>query len=110
MNNKVSLPENIEPRLIMLRNQPVLLDRDVALIFGVETKRINEAVKRNSERFPDDYMFSLDNKEIACLRSQIATSNTGRGGTRYEPKAFTEKGLYMLATLPKSRLSRLLSA
>ena len=103
MNNLITLPENIGPRLIMLRNQPVLLDSDVAAIFGVETKRVNEAVKRNSEKFPKDYMFSIDHQEIAALRSQIATSNTGRGGSRYEPKAFTEKGLYMLATILKSK-------
>ncbi len=87
----------------MLRNQPVLLDSDVAAIFGVETKRVNEAVRRNSEKFPKDYMFALDRQEIAALRSQFATSNTGRGGSRYEPKAFTEKGLYMLATVLKSK-------
>lgn len=103
MNELVTLPENIGPRLIMLRNQPVLLDSDVASIFGVETKRVNEAVKRNREKFPDDYMFALDKQEIATLRSQIATSNIGRGGARYEPKAFTEKGLYMLATILKSK-------
>ena len=87
----------------MLRNQPVLLDSDVAAIFGVETKRINEAVKRNSEKFPNDYMFILDRQEITNLRSQIATSSSGWGGARHEPKAFTEKGLYMLATILKSK-------
>lgn len=103
MKNKVTLPENISPRLILLRNQPVLLDRDVAAIFGVETKRINEAVRRNSEKFPDGYMFVLDRQELANLRSQIATSSVGHGGARHEPKAFTEKGLYMLATILKSK-------
>lgn len=103
MKNKVTLPENISPRLILLRNQPVLLDRDVAAIFGVETKRINEAVRRNSEKFPDGYMFVLDRQELANLRSQIATSSAGHGGARHEPKAFTEKGLYMLATILKSK-------
>ncbi|MCI9607874.1 MAG: ORF6N domain-containing protein [Muribaculaceae bacterium] len=103
MKNLITSPENISPRLLMLRNQPVLLDSDVAAIFGVETKRVNEAVRRNSEKFPKDYMFTLENQEIAALRSQIATSNTGRGGSRYEPKAFTEKGLYMLATILKSK-------
>lgn len=82
MKNKVTLPENISPRLILLRNQPVLLDRDVAAIFGVETKRINEAVRRNSEKFPDGYMFVLDRQELANLRSQIATSSVGHGGAR----------------------------
>ena len=103
MNDLATLPENIGLRLIMLRNQPVLLDSDVAAIFGVETKRVNEAVRRNSEKFPKDYMFSLDKQEIANLRSQFATSNTGWGGARHEPKAFTEKGLYMLATILKSK-------
>lgn len=84
MNNKDTLPENIGPRLIILRNQPVLLDSDVATIFGVETKRVNEAVRRNSEKFPKDYMFTLEHQEIATLRSQIATSNTRRGGSRRE--------------------------
>ncbi len=103
MNDLATLPENIGLRLIMLRNQPVLLDSDVAAIFGVETKRVNEAVRRNSEKFPKDYMFSLDKQEIANLRSQFATSSTGWGGARHEPKAFTEKGLYMLATILKSK-------
>ncbi|MCM1518393.1 MAG: ORF6N domain-containing protein [Pseudoflavonifractor sp.] len=103
MKNIITLPENIGPRLIMLRNQPVLLDTDVAVIFGVETKRINEAVKRNIEKFPDDYLFTLDKQEFADLRSQNATSSLGHGGTRYAPKAFTEKGLYMLATILKSK-------
>lgn len=103
MNDLTTLPENIGPRLIMLRNQPVLLDSDVAAIFGVETKRVNEAVRRNIEKFPKDYMFTLDSHKITALRSQIATSNTGRGGARHEPKAFTEKGLYMLATILKSK-------
>ena len=103
MSEKVTLPENIGPRLIMLRNQPILLDRDVAAIFGVETKRINEAVKNNQSKFPDGYMFTLDEKEYESLRSKISTSNIGRGGNRYIPKAFTEKGLYMLATILKSK-------
>lgn len=103
MSNKPTLPENIGPRLIMLRNQPVLLDRDVAKIFGVETKRINEAVRNNQTKFPEDYMFIPDEQEVTSLRSKISTSNTGRGGNRYTPKAFTEKGLYMLATILKSK-------
>lgn len=103
MKDLTTSPENIGPRLIMLRNQPVLLDRDVASIFGVETKRINEAVRRNYEKFPEDYMFALNKQEVANLRSQFATSSLGWGGSRHEPKAFTEKGLYMLATILKSK-------
>lgn len=101
--NKVTLPDNIGPRLIMLRNQPVLLDRDVAKIYGVETKRINEVVKNNIDKFPSDYMFELNDNEFTSLRSLLTTSNSGRGGTRYAPRAFTEKGLYMLATLLRSK-------
>lgn len=103
MNDILTSPDNIGPRLIMLRNQPVLLDFDVAAIFGVETKRVNEAVKRNSDKFPKDYMFTLNKQEVTNLRSQIATSSLGWGGSRHEPKAFTEKGLYMLATILKSK-------
>lgn len=87
----------------MFRNQPVLLDSDVALIFGVETKRINEAVRNNPDKFPKDYMVALDRQEFASLRSKFSTSNSGRGGSRNLPKAFTEKGLYMLATVLKSK-------
>lgn len=103
MKNKATLPENISPRLILLRNQPVLLDRDVAKIYGVETKRINEVVKNNLDKFPSDYMFPLNDSEFANLRSFLTTSSSGHGGTRYAPKAFTEKGLYMLATLLRSK-------
>lgn len=103
MNELVTLPENIGPRLIMLRNQPVLLDRDVAKIYGVETKRINEVVKNNLDKFPSDYMFVLNDSEFANLRSLLTTSSSGHGGTRYAPRAFTEKGLYMLATLLRSK-------
>lgn len=103
MKDLATLPENIGPRLIMLRNQPVLLDRDVAKIYGVETKRINEVVKNNLDKFPSDYMFVLNDSEFANLRSLLTTSSSGHGGTRYAPKAFTEKGLYMLATLLRSK-------
>ena len=103
MNDLITLPENIGPRLIMLRNQPVLLDRDVAKIYGVETKRINEVVKNNLDKFPSDYMFVLSDREFANLRSLVTTSSSGHGGTRYAPRAFTEKGLYMLATLLRSK-------
>lgn len=103
MNDLITLPENIGPRLIMLRNQPVLLDRDVAKIYGVETKRINEVVKNNLDKFPSDYMFVLSDSEFANLRSLVTTSSSGHGGTRYAPRAFTEKGLYMLATLLRSK-------
>ena len=95
---------NVEEKIITLRNQQVILDCDVAELYGVATKRINEAVSNNPEKFPEDYIFEVDNQEINSLRSKFSTlKNAGRGQhTKYPPKAFTEKGLYMLATILKS--------
>jgi len=92
--------EDINEMLVVLRDQPVLLDRDVAALYGVETKRVNEAVKNNPEKFPKGYIFQFEHKELANLKSKISTSNCG--GVRKLPFAFTEKGLYMLATILKS--------
>jgi hypothetical protein len=82
--------------ILILRRQRVILDRDLATLYGVTTKRLNEAVKRNAERFPEDFMFRLSATEVAVLRSQFATSKIaatgGRGGARYRPFAFTEHG------------------
>ena len=91
---------NVEEKIITLRNQQVILDSDVAELYGVETKRINEAVSNNPEKFPDGYIFELDNQEFSDLRSKISTAKFQK--TRQLPKAFTEKGLYMLATILKS--------
>ena len=101
---KDDLIPNVEDKIITLRNQQVILDCDVAELYGVETKRINEAVSNNPEKFPEGYIFELDNQEVTSLRSKISTlKNAGRGQhTKYPPKAFTEKGLYMLATILKS--------
>ena len=95
---------NVEERIITLRNQQVILDCDVAELYGVATKEINQAVRNNPEKFPEGYIFEVDNQEINSLRSKILTlKNAGRGQhTKYPPKAFTEKGLYMLATILKS--------
>lgn len=76
-----------------------MLDEDLADLYGVETKRLVEQVKRNLERFPEDFMFQLNKEEAAALRSQIATSNTGRGGRRYAPYVFTEQGVAMLSSV-----------
>ena len=86
-----------------MRNQQVILDCDVAELYGVATKEINQAVKNNPRKFPEGYIFKLDSQEITSLRSKNLTlKNTGRGQhTKYPPKAFTEKGLYMLATILK---------
>ena len=95
---------NVEEKIITLRNQQVILDCDVAELYGVATKEINQAVRNNPEKFPEGYVFEVDNQEINSLRSKNLTlKNAGRGQhTKYPPKAFTEKGLYMLATILKS--------
>ena len=85
------LAGNIEPLIKVIRGQQVMLDRDLATLYGVETKRLNEQVKRNVKRFPEDFMFQLTKDE--CLRSQIATLNEGRGQhLKYMPYVFTENG------------------
>ena len=101
MNGQVSLVpmERIERAIIVVRGEKVMLDRDLAEIYGVETKRLNEQVRRNLNRFPVDFMFQLTPEEAESLRSQIATSNEGRGGRRYLPFAFTEHGALMLANV-----------
>lgn len=80
-----------------------MLDEDLADLYGVETKRLIEQVKRNLERFPDDFMFQLRKDEAAALRSQIATSNAGRGRRRYAPYVFTEQGVAMLSSVLRSK-------
>lgn len=92
---------DVKSKMITVRGQAVLLDRDVAALYGVETRVLNQAVKRNMERFPDGYIFTLTVEE--CSRSQLVTLNGGRGSNiKYLPHAFTERGLYMLATILKS--------
>lgn len=94
--------EAIVQAIRVIRGQKVLLDADLAALYGVETKRFNEQVKRNQQRFPDDFMFQLTEEEFAALRSQNATSNSGRGGRRYVPYVFTEHGAIMAATILNS--------
>jgi len=79
-----------------------MLDADLAVLYGVSTKRLNEQVRRNRSRFPDDFMFQLTAEEIRSLRSQFATSKQGRGGRRYAPLVFTEQGIAMLSTVLNS--------
>jgi len=93
--------ENIGPLIRTIRGQKVILDSDLARIYRVPTKRLNEQVKRNSMRFPPDFLFQLTPLEAESLRSQIATSNT-RGGQRYQPYAFTENGAIMAANVLNS--------
>ena len=94
--------ERIERAIILVRGEKVMLDSELAEIYGVTTKRLNEQVRRNLNRFPSDFMFQLTPEEAASLRSQIATSNKGRGGRRYLPYAFTEHGALMLANVLNS--------
>jgi len=93
--------ENLKDMIIEVRGFNALLDSDVAHLYGVETKRINEAVKNNPDKFPPDYMFEISKEEFADLRSKISTAKLSK--TRVAPKAFTEKGLYMLATILRSK-------
>jgi ORF6N domain len=99
-NTALALP--VESRIRYLRNHKVILDTDLAELYGVSVKRLNEQVKRNRERFPTDFLFRLTAKEHEALRSQIATSNRGRGGRRFAPYAFTEHGAIMAATVLNS--------
>jgi ORF6N domain len=94
--------ERIERSILLFRGHKVMLDADLAGLYGVTTKRLNEQVRRNRSRFPEDFMFQLTSTEAASLRSQIATSNKGRGGRRYAPYAFTEQGVAMLSTVLNS--------
>lgn len=93
----------IEKRIFVIRGRQVMMDEDLADLYGVETKRLVEQVKRNLGRFPEDFMFQLGKEEAAVLRSQIATSNTGRGGRRYAPYVFTEQGVAMLSSVLRSK-------
>lgn len=93
--------EQVEEKILMLRGVRVILDADVAKLYGVETKEINQAVKNNPKKFPKGYVIELENNELEILRSKILTAKPN-SMTRYYPKAFTERGLYMLATILKS--------
>jgi ORF6N domain len=91
----------IQQRILVVRDREVMLDQDLAELYGVETRRLIEQVKRNIDRFPEDFMFQLTNDEAAALRSQSATSK-GRGGRRYAPYVFTEQGVAMLSGVLRS--------
>ncbi len=94
----------IESRIFLIRGHKVLLDADLATLYQVETKALNRAVKRNQDRFPEDFMFQLTVEEAEeALRYQIGTSNEGRGGRRYRPYAFTEQGIAMLSSVLRSK-------
>lgn len=102
MSTNMITIEGLAQRILLIRGQKVMLDADLAELYGVPTKRFNEQVKRNIGRFPLDFMFQLTGEEHEALRSQFATSNSGRGGRRYAPYAFTEHGAIMAATILNS--------
>jgi hypothetical protein len=89
-------------KIYYLRNSKVMLDRDLAELYGVETKRLKEAVKRNISRFPDDFMFEMTKEELTIWRSQFATSKSDHRGLRYSPFCFTEQGVAMLSSVLNS--------
>ena len=89
----------IEKMIYVIRDQKVMLDKDLADLYEVETKMLNQAVKRNISRFPNDFMFQLTNEEYNSLRSQFVTSKRGKGGRRYLPYVFTENGVAMLSSV-----------
>ena len=97
-----ALAVQVERRILLIRGQKVMLDTDLAELYGVPTKSLNLAVKRNAERFPEDFMFQLTGDEAAGLRFHFETSKSGRGGRRYRPYAFTEQGVAMLSSVLRS--------
>ncbi len=101
--------ETITRRIFVIRGQKVMLDSDLAELYQVLTKNLNLAVRRNADRFPEDFMFQLTEQEAESLRLQIATSNVGRGGRRYLPYAFTEHGVAMLSAVLNSDRAVLMS-
>jgi len=109
--NEIIRYEDVENKIHTIRNQQVIIDRDVAELYGIETKAINQAVSRNLDKFPDGYIITLEIDEWDSLRSQIVTlddcsklrsQNVTANMNRVLPKSFTERGLYMLATILKS--------
>ena len=99
MNGIIAI-ENITGLIYLIRGKKVMLDQNLAVLYGVETKRLKEQVRRNIERFPKDFMFELSKNEYENLRTQIATSSWG--GTRYAPMAFTEHGVLMISSVLRS--------
>lgn len=110
MSKKISIPDEIiTSKMYLIRDQKVMLDSDLAELYGVETKVLKQAVKRNVDIFPTHFMFELAKEENESLRSQFVTSKKGRGGTRYLPMVFTEHGVLQLAHVLRSKRARLMS-
>ena len=100
--NAIVPPALISQKIFFVRGARVMLDADLARLYGVATKNLNKAVKRNTSRFPSDFMFQLSPKELHSLGFQSGTSKPGRGGRRYVPYAFTEQGVAMLSSVLRS--------
>lgn len=99
----IARADRIEHCIFLVRGHKVMLDSHLATLYGVETKSLNKAVKRNLDRFPPDFMFQLEVQEVENLRFQIGTSSLGHGGRRYAPYAFTEQGVAMLSSVLRSK-------
>lgn len=95
--------ERVKRRILLIRGHRMMLDSDLAELYGVRTKELNKAVKRNIERFPEDFMFQLTAAEYRNLRFQFGTSSSGYGGRRYLPMVFTEQGVAMLSSVLRSK-------
>ncbi len=103
MKNEILISEElISNKIYFIRNQKVMLDRDLALLYSIETRVLKQAVRRNISRFPEDFMFELTKEEFANWRSQFVTSNSEKMGLRYFPMVFTEHGVLMLSSVLNS--------
>lgn len=100
--NELITREVVERKIYLIRGHKAMLDSDLARLYGVRTKNLNKAVKRNIGRFPEDFMFELTSEEFESLRFQFGTSKEGRGGRRYLPRVFTEQGVAMLSSVLNS--------
>ena len=102
-SSSIEIPtERIESTILLIRDEKVMLDRELANLYGVPTKALKQAVRRNIDRFPEDFMFVLDPTEFKLWRSQFVTSKSDRQGLRYAPMAFTEHGILMLSSVLNS--------
>ncbi len=102
MSEELKLISLIENMIYVIREQRVMLDSDLARLYGIETKQLNRQVRRNLSRFPEDFMFQLNAQEYKSLKCQIGTSNDGRGGKQKQPLVFTENGVAMLSNVLNS--------
>ena len=103
MNNEVNVPDEvIQGKIYQIRNRKVMLDRDLAELYGVETRVLKQAVRRNKKRFPEDFMFEMSTEELNDWRSHFVTSSEDRQGLRYTPFCFTEQGVTMLSCVLNS--------